>query len=62
MIKFGSRVDVIFPADAALRVKPGQRVKGGASILAVLPVPQLSGVSGPGAGASVSPDVSGGGR
>jgi len=62
MIKFGSRVDVIFPADAALRVKPGQRVKGGASILAVLAAPQLSGVYGPGAGASVSPDVSGGGR
>lgn len=62
MIKFGSRVDVIFPADAALRVKPGQRVKGGASVLAVLPVPQLSGVSGQAGGASTYPDVSPGGR
>ena len=62
MIKFGSRVDVIFPADAALRVKPGQRVKGGASVLAVLPVPQLSGVSGQAGGASANPDVSPGGR
>ena len=62
MIKFGSRVDVIFPADAALRVKPGQRVKGGASVLAVLPVANLSGVSGQGAGASAYPGVTPGGR
>lgn len=34
LIKFGSRVDVIVPAEAVLRVKVGQRVKGGASILA----------------------------
>jgi phosphatidylserine decarboxylase len=40
MIKFGSRVDVIFPAEAELRVKPGQRVKGGASVLAAMPVPE----------------------
>ncbi len=45
MIKFGSRVDVIFPALAELRVKPGQRVKGGESILAAMPVPAWSGVS-----------------
>ncbi|MGA7159253.1 MAG: phosphatidylserine decarboxylase family protein [Acidobacteriaceae bacterium] len=37
MIKFGSRVDVLMPADIELRVKPGDRVKGGSSILAVLP-------------------------
>jgi phosphatidylserine decarboxylase len=37
LIKFGSRVDVVVPADAALRVKVGDRVKGGASILAVMP-------------------------
>jgi phosphatidylserine decarboxylase len=37
LIKFGSRVDVILPRDAALRVKIGDRVRGGASILAVLP-------------------------
>lgn len=34
LIKFGSRVDVILPADAQLRVKVGDRVKGGLSILA----------------------------
>jgi phosphatidylserine decarboxylase len=36
LIKFGSRVDVILPAAAQLRVKVGQRVKGGASVLAVM--------------------------
>ena len=41
MIKFGSRTDLILPADAELRVKPGQRVKGGASILAAMPVAEL---------------------
>lgn len=34
LIKFGSRVDVILPADAEIRVKVGDKVKGGASILA----------------------------
>jgi hypothetical protein len=29
LIKFGSRVDVILPAEAELRVKVGERVKGG---------------------------------
>jgi phosphatidylserine decarboxylase len=37
MIKFGSRVDVLMPADVELRVKQGERVKGGSSILGVLP-------------------------
>jgi phosphatidylserine decarboxylase len=36
LIKFGSRVDVIVPASAELRVKVGQRVKGGASVLAAM--------------------------
>jgi phosphatidylserine decarboxylase len=36
LIKFGSRVDVVVPADAELMVKVGQRVKGGASVLAVM--------------------------
>ena len=36
LIKFGSRVDVIVPAAAELRIKMGQRVKGGASVLAVV--------------------------
>lgn len=34
LIKFGSRVDVVLPADALLQVKVGQRVKGGSSVLA----------------------------
>lgn len=37
LIKFGSRVDVLLPAAAVLRVKVGERVKGGASVLAVMP-------------------------
>jgi phosphatidylserine decarboxylase len=36
LIKFGSRVDVLLPASAVLQVKKGQRVKGGASVLAVM--------------------------
>ena len=38
LIKFGSRVDVLLPAEAALNVKVGQRVKGGESVLAVMQV------------------------
>jgi len=38
MIKFGSRVDVLMPADVVPKVKLGTRVKGGATILAVLPL------------------------
>jgi phosphatidylserine decarboxylase len=40
LIKFGSRVDVLFDGDAAIQVKPGDRVKGGATILALLPIVQ----------------------
>lgn len=40
LIKFGSRVDVLFDRDAAIQVKPGDRVKGGATVLALLPVRQ----------------------
>jgi phosphatidylserine decarboxylase len=36
LIKFGSRVDVVIPAEAELQVKVGQRVKGGSSVLAVM--------------------------
>jgi phosphatidylserine decarboxylase len=39
MIKFGSRVDVLMPADAVPQVKVGTRVKGGSTVLAVLPLP-----------------------
>jgi phosphatidylserine decarboxylase len=42
LIKFGSRVDVVLPAEAALQVKVGQRVRGGASVLAVMPVERRS--------------------
>jgi phosphatidylserine decarboxylase len=36
LIKFGSRVDVLFDADAVLQVKVGDRVRGGSSVLAFL--------------------------
>jgi len=36
MIKFGSRVDVLFDATARVNVRIGDRVKGGASVLAYL--------------------------
>jgi phosphatidylserine decarboxylase len=36
LIKFGSRVDVLFHASARVKVKIGDRVKGGASVLAHL--------------------------
>ena len=45
LIKFGSRCDVLLPAEATLRVKTGSRVKGGATVLAVLPA---DGAGGPG--------------
>ena len=38
LIKFGSRVDIMFDSDATIRVKVGDRVKGGQSVLALLPV------------------------
>jgi phosphatidylserine decarboxylase len=38
LIKFGSRVDVLLPASAELRVRVGDRVKGGASVLAAVRV------------------------
>jgi len=37
LIKFGSRVDVLLPAEAELKVKTGVRVRGGSSVLAVVP-------------------------
>ncbi len=44
LIKFGSRVDVLCDAGAALQVKVGDRVQGGASILAILqPKAELAG-------------------
>jgi phosphatidylserine decarboxylase len=40
LIKFGSRVDVLMPADAVPKVALGTRVRGGSSVLAVLPQPK----------------------
>jgi len=40
LIKFGSRVDVLLDASAHVNVKVGDRVKGGASVLAFLPQAQ----------------------
>ncbi len=37
LIKFGSRCDVLMPAEAALKVKVGTRVKGGSTILGAIP-------------------------
>lgn len=37
MIKFGSRVDILLDPSADVRVKIGDRVRGGSSVLAVLP-------------------------
>lgn len=48
LIKFGSRVDVVIPAEAVLRVKVGERVKGGASVLAAMDV-RAGGAEGDGA-------------
>lgn len=45
LIKFGSRVDVVMPADAELQVKVGQRVKGGSSVLAIMGAGAVTGNS-----------------
>jgi phosphatidylserine decarboxylase len=37
LIKFGSRTDLIMPASARLRVKAGDRVLGGETVIGVLP-------------------------
>jgi phosphatidylserine decarboxylase len=43
LIKFGSRTDVIFPANADMKVRVGDRVKGGSTVLAIAqPVPTAS--------------------
>jgi phosphatidylserine decarboxylase len=44
LIKFGSRVDVVLDSSARPQVKVGDRVRGGSSVLAILPSPQLIGV------------------
>jgi len=42
LIKFGSRVDVLLDAAAAMQIKIGDRVKGGSSILAYSPEKPIS--------------------
>lgn len=42
LIKFGSRVDVLMEAESEIQVKVGDHVKGGATILARLPVRELA--------------------
>lgn len=42
LIKFGSRVDVLLDADASLKVKVGDHVAGGSSVLAHLPGADLA--------------------
>jgi phosphatidylserine decarboxylase len=42
LIKFGSRVDVLLPAEAVLLVKVGERVKGGESVLAAMGEVQMA--------------------
>jgi phosphatidylserine decarboxylase len=37
LIRFGSRVDCILPEAVVLRVRRGQSVKGGSTILGVIP-------------------------
>jgi phosphatidylserine decarboxylase len=37
LIRFGSRVDVFLPLDAQVTVKPGDKVRGGETVLARLP-------------------------
>ncbi len=64
LIKFGSRVDVLLPASAELRVNVGQRVRGGASVLAAVAQPVAAGRATPAGGmvtASAEPDHVGGG-
>jgi phosphatidylserine decarboxylase len=39
LIKFGSRTDAVLPGDAEVLVKVGDRVRGGASVLARVPPP-----------------------
>jgi phosphatidylserine decarboxylase len=60
LIKFGSRVDIILPSDAFMRVKVGDNVKGGATVLAeMLETAMAASARKPGraAAASVYPDI-----
>jgi len=39
LIRFGSRVDVLFPAGTEATVEPGMRVRGGSSVIGVIKKP-----------------------
>jgi phosphatidylserine decarboxylase len=41
IMKFGSRIDLFLPRSATIRVKVGDRVIGGESTLATLPMPRV---------------------
>jgi phosphatidylserine decarboxylase len=58
LIKFGSRVDVLLPAQAVLRVSVGKRVKGGSSVLAAMGVTELASV--PATGGAIAAVAPGG--
>ncbi len=40
LIRFGSRVELYLPAEARIEVRVGQKVRGGASVVAFWPTPQ----------------------
>jgi len=61
LIKFGSRVDVLLPAAATLRVQVGDRVRGGSSVLAAMGVTEFAAPA-PAARAVTSAAVPGGVR
>lgn len=37
LIRFGSRVEILLPADSALHVRPGMMIRGGETVVATLP-------------------------
>lgn len=41
LIKFGSRVDVVFPVSCEVQVRVGQIVHGGSSVLAIMPASDM---------------------
>ncbi len=53
LIKFGSRVDVLLDASARANVKVGDRVRGGASVLAYLPAQEVLAEAGSAASSEV---------
>jgi phosphatidylserine decarboxylase len=66
LIKFGSRVDVLIPLEAMVKVKVGERVQGGSSVLATMPEAMTIVVEPATAavpiGSAVVPDLPGGAR